>query len=398
VKKYLYILLSGAFLLGCSARPTRAQDIGNVGLRSFSITVFSSQATAAVTPNSGSPTCVATAGNPCGINNLGLNVHFLTYTCNGCGGNNLTALDIRLEGSIDGVTFVPISDDATDMSQGEVYACGFYPIVRANLVLFTIASGTPTLTASYSGTSGNACPPLGVLNPTQTSRRPIFYNQTANANHSTTNNIVTPFGSTLGYIVLQTSAAGSLPGGSTLSLQLNLGAGANQSVLLSIPTAQQASTTWIPVNAIPASTIGVTYTSGGASALTFNAYYLFMSPSLPNGLLSAGVQPVNTLNSETTSAANTPIALLLQAFAGIATDRVHLYSVSARCSAGTASLSVKDGATTIWSTAGTEVGATSFKYQWNPPLSSTLANSMTVTLGACGAANTGTLDVQASQF
>jgi len=393
--------LASCIFASCSARPAPAQDIGNVGLRNSNNIVFSSQAAPAVTPNSGSPTCVASPGNPCAINNLGQNVFYLIYTTAGTGVNNLTGMDIRLEGSNDGVNFFPISDDATDVLGGEVYACGSYAVVRANLVNFTIASGTPTLTAAYSATSASSCPPLGTLNPTQTSRRPIFFNQTANANHSTTTNFIAPYGSTLGYVVLTTNAAGSLPAGSSLTFQINTPGGSFEVPTFSIPSAQQANTTWIPINGIPASTIGITYVSGGASALTFNAYYLFLSPSFPNGLISPGIQPPTTLNSETVSAANTAIGLIVGSGQALApTQRIHLFSVSARCSAGTSGLTIKDGSlgTTIWTTGPAEVGTTTFRYQWSPGLSTTLGNNLGITLATCGAANTGTLDVQASQF
>ena len=334
------------------------------------------------------------------IQNLGQNVHFLTYTTAGTGVNNLTALDIRIEGSNDGTTFFPISDDAIDVLGGQVFAVGYYPVIRVNLLLFTIASGTPTITASYSGTSATTPLPLGISNPTQTSRRPIFFNQTVSANHSTATNIISPYGSTLGYIVLVTNSAGSFPGGSAMNLQLNFGGGAFQTPSFSIPSPQQSTTTWIPINALPASTIGIQYVSGGASALTFDAYYLFLSPSLPNELVSPGIQPPTTLNSETTSAVNTAITLNLAGSTAAPTQRVHLFSVSARCSAGTAGLTVKDGVagTTIWTSAATEVGTTTFKYQWGPGLSSTLSAGMTISLTTCGGGNTGTLDVQASQF
>jgi hypothetical protein len=116
---------------------------------------------------------------------------------------------------------------------------------------------------------------------------------------------------------------------------------------------------------------------------------------------SPGIQPdfpgisTGIANSEQVSAANAAVSQVT----GGATQfpsRGVLFSVSARCSAGTAQLTVKDGATPIWSTAATEVTTTTFRYQWNPGLTSSVGNQLTIQLSTCGAANTGTLDVQTS--
>jgi len=103
----------------------------------------------------------------------------------------------------------------------------------------------------------------------------------------------------------------------------------------------------------------------------------------------------NLQNVEAASAANAAVAKTIAAVAG---QKVHLYSISARCSAGTAQLTVQDGATTIWSSGATQVGTANYDRSWTVPLDATAGNAMTVTLSACGAANTGTLDVQAGQF
>jgi hypothetical protein len=114
-------------------------------------------------------------------------------------------------------------------------------------------------------------------------------------------------------------------------------------------------------------------------------------------LAGAQIQSTQTFNSETVSATNAAaVANFGNATFGLQRD--HLYSVSARCSAGTAQLTVSDGGTQIWSTAATEVSTTTFKFQWNPGLAGSLGKVMVVTLGTCGGGNIGTLDVQGSQF
>lgn len=370
-------------------------------------TAFSGQTTAAVTPNNspgppGALTCVPTNGSPCGLPQQGQNTHFLTYTTTG----SITELLIRLEGSLDGTRFFPIGDDAGDVSgttaiAGAICATGEYPVVRANLVRIT---GGGSLTASYAGTSGTAGCPVGGYNTGLQLRKSVFVN--AAANTSQTAFISAPFGNMQGYLILiPTSPPQTFPAGSTITVTGILGGAAVSSVLgLPISSAAIASQP-IVVPAGAGDTLKIDYSSGGASAVTFSLFYLFSPPGSQLGPVSNTVQPPSvslsanlvSSNSESTSAANTAVT---RSITGILGARVHLWSVSARCSAGTAQLTVKDGVagTTIWTSAATEVATTTFKFQWNPSLSSASGNGMDITLGTCGAANTGILDVQASQF
>jgi hypothetical protein len=112
---------------------------------------------------------------------------------------------------------------------------------------------------------------------------------------------------------------------------------------------------------------------------------------------SAVAQPDTLFNSETVSGANAPITVSI---AGSSGTKVHLFDVNARCSAGTANITIKDGVggTTKWSTATTAVGTADTTKSWGTPLASTTGNGMDIVLSACGTANTGTLDVHASRF
>jgi predicted amidohydrolase len=106
-------------------------------------------------------------------------------------------------------------------------------------------------------------------------------------------------------------------------------------------------------------------------------------------------QASTTLNSQTVSAANSAI---VKTVTGISNTKVYIYQLSAACSAGTASLTIQDGATTIWSTPSTGVGTTLLTFSWQTALATTVANNAVITLSTCGVANTGTLNVQASQY
>lgn len=118
------------------------------------------------------------------------------------------------------------------------------------------------------------------------------------------------------------------------------------------------------------------------------------------GLRTSGTglaQGPTLLNQQLTSGANA--AVTFSAGTTPSGERVHLYRVEARCSAGSASLTIADTGTTIFSTGATEVGAVNFVRAWTPALTSrTDTNPFAVTLGACGVGNTGTLIVQADRY
>jgi hypothetical protein len=107
------------------------------------------------------------------------------------------------------------------------------------------------------------------------------------------------------------------------------------------------------------------------------------------------VQGAALFNSHATGAANTAVTATIT---GVANQRALLHSVQAFCSAGTASLTVTDGGTTIWATPAAAVGTAQFLREWATGLTAATGNTLVVTLGACGVGNTGTLTVQASQF
>lgn len=113
----------------------------------------------------------------------------------------------------------------------------------------------------------------------------------------------------------------------------------------------------------------------------------------------AGVSPIQNLgshNRQVTSAANTAVTITID---GAAHQRVHLSGITARCSAGSAQLTVTDGGALIWSSDSAFVGTSTRSVAWTPkPLATAMGNALAVTLGTCGSGNTGTLAVQAERF
>lgn len=123
---------------------------------------------------------------------------------------------------------------------------------------------------------------------------------------------------------------------------------------------------------------------------------LLVAPSwaqTPNPVVPAQREPYNS--GVLTSAANTAVA---HTMTGLANTRVRIMSFKASCSAGTATVTIADGATTIWSTVTGAIGTTDGGAIWFPALSLTAGNTGTVTLGTCGVGNVGKLTVQADRW
>jgi len=262
-------LLSLAAL--CFPASLRAQFIGYTSPQTVSVAVFSGQNAAAVTPNNSATKCVVANGNPCPIPNLGQNMHFLSYTISG----SPTLLDLRLEGSNDGVTFFSISDDAIDTvaPAGVLFAAGYYPVIRANLA--AIFPNTASVTANYSGTSAVSSPPVGVYTTGLQTRKVAFTRASMGSNQSTV--FSSPSGSTSGYLVIGPTS-GLFPGGSSISVTSVLG---NNTYNVALSATLGLSFGVFPVTGLPATSVSISYTSGGASGNDFSAWYVF-SPAFPS--------------------------------------------------------------------------------------------------------------------
>lgn len=123
---------------------------------------------------------------------------------------------------------------------------------------------------------------------------------------------------------------------------------------------------------------------GGAAGVV----YIGQSSGTTNALTG------NLFNNLTTGAANTAVT---KTFTQATDVSWRLNSVAAYCSAGTAQLTVTDGGTTIWQTPAGAVTTTMTSFTWTTPLQ-LVAAAPAVTLGTCGAGNTGTLILQASKY
>lgn len=110
-------------------------------------------------------------------------------------------------------------------------------------------------------------------------------------------------------------------------------------------------------------------------------------------ILNQGAGNATIFNSRAVSAANAAVTTTLTQAANV---RQNIFSITAFCSAGTSRLSITDAAL-IWETQAGAIGTAFTKIDFAVPF--TLAGATpNVTLDACGAANTGTLMVQAARY
>lgn len=123
--------------------------------------------------------------------------------------------------------------------------------------------------------------------------------------------------------------------------------------------------------------------------------WLVLSLGLAVAPAYAQVQTGFIANSETVGAANTAVAPVMNGSTG---ERGHLYSIDARCSAGTSNVTVTSGGINLFTTTAAEVTTSRLRLQWPMGLTGSYGSNLVVTLAACGVGNTGTLAVQMDRY
>ncbi|MEE9235113.1 MAG: hypothetical protein V3U28_06730, partial [Candidatus Acidoferrales bacterium] len=139
--------LLAALLL--AALPTQAQYLGQVSPQTTVQEVFGAASTTG--------TCAANTFSA-NVRNVGQSAHHIAYSISG---GTVTGLQIALQFSDDGTTFQTFSNIGTN-APGLIPSTGFFPIVRAAILGCTVATGTPLITATYSGTSVSFGEPSGL--------------------------------------------------------------------------------------------------------------------------------------------------------------------------------------------------------------------------------------------
>lgn len=372
----------------CLAAACGAQDIGNVGIRTVNATV----ANAAIC--TGSPQNFSTSNaalNAVGFRNIGQTSHLATATSN--------AATFQME--IDGIDNLGNVFRLSDLQVGiptsakgglVTTASGYMPNIQISV---TCSSGS-TFSISYSGSYSPQPPNVAGALLVATDKLPF---QTAPANTTASTTFQTPYGNSQGTIIFQYAAAG--PSGSTVTAQCLSNSGSSLSLFTFSPGTGTAAQLF-SVSGSTCPFVTLTYTSGGASATTYNLEYVFTNNSTSNASsgqnTSGPVQPPTTKNSENTSGAN---AALTVSIPGVSNQRVYLFAAAVRASAAaTCSVTVKDGVggTIIWSSDSAFVSTSTRTITWSSGLASSVGNGMDVVVSACGGTATSTLDLQESQL
>lgn len=384
------------------------------------------------------------------VKNLGQTQHYATVFLFKAGGpplpRNTGQARIQIAGVDQNNNLTIISDQmepgqAAGVSMNYVLqGTGYYPIVEVQI---TCTAGD-LFTITYSGTSATPNVNVSAYQFAQVDKVP-FVKSSATATQ-TDSQLITPFVNSAGTLIFTADSAVT---SSTVTLTCTGASGQQTQSPIVFNPSNSLSPQIFAVPAGPCPLVSSVYTAGSGGS-TFTLEYIFTAPgllsaaggasnvnvadyggsavSLGQKTMSASMpvaiasdqssvqvncvtgcsgsttgatglnQPLATFNSEQTSGTN---AAVTKSITGVASKRVFLYGVTVRCSAGNASLTVKDGVsgTVIWSSDAAFAGTSSTAVGWtSSPLASSTNAGMDIVLGACGASNTGTLDVQASQL
>lgn len=196
------------------------------------------------------------------VSNIGQGVHFVLYQSTG----TVTSLSIEIQGSRDGSagSFFRMSENATAVTSGGVYASIYLPVVR---IAITSCTGTGTISATYTGTSVIGGPPVGLFTSSGIYSKELAVGRPANL--SATFTVPLPNGGSGGAVYFTFSAASC--SGSTLTVSAGTDSTHQVTLLSAVSLSTSANTQAFTIAAIPATIAVVTYTTGcGASAATYD--------------------------------------------------------------------------------------------------------------------------------
>lgn len=269
--KKVFNLLAALLFVGCSAHRTAAQFIGytspqTVTSKPFIIASCTGFPQSAIVPNIGQASHIAMLQ-----------------------GSLISSLQIKLQGSNDGLTFFDISEEATTAGNqtAMVVGAGYYNVVQ---VVVTCNTGG-TFSVVYSGLSVTQGPLYGNALTSQYLKN-IALGVTSGTNFQSYT-IRTPFGNAAGTIFVKYNG-GSGPGGSTVTVTCSTNDLMNpsyQAASLSLATGTTLQTFPIAGAACPYTV--VTYNAGGASATNVTIDYVFTIPG--TGLSSGSAAAANIM-------------------------------------------------------------------------------------------------------
>ncbi len=368
LKPFLFSCVLSLLALCCPAS-LQAQDIGNVGFRTIVQKVFQGQSTAVATPANSSYPCLPTNGNPCTIPNFGQNVHAVAYQIlTPC--NTGFFMDLRIEATQDGITWFPISPDATDQNSGNIQgatslglsATGLYAGLRLNLVSISCDSGQSTgITATYTGTFSSNPPQADVFYQSSPVRKLLVQNLPTTGGF-TTATVPALNGSTAGMVFVQCStvASGASQGCPATTVQVNSyvafgssvggGGGGNPNTSSLTYTVPSTNGAIIQLQSFPASSITFLFSTAGSAGVNLSAYYFpNLSPpssSVADPCASPGAVKQSAFANITTATTTTIVPILNQTLIFVcqivaqlnsttASTILFEYGTGASCSTGT---------------------------------------------------------------
>ncbi len=260
MKRFLLCAHAALLLLFLFAAPARAQDLGNVGLRTVDTVL-------ATNVNCTGGTQDFITGPTTNFNNLGQTQHYVTVV----GFGAPTSLTAEIDGIDAAGNVFRISDQVhlpVGFTNASLAGNGRFPKIRVRI---TCTPNTSTFTASYSGTFTSAAPSVGSYQIGQIDKGDLF--QIA-ANGNSADSFQTPFGNSSGTMYAQYSG-GSLAGSTiTWTCSSLFMSGLSGSFSLANVTTQQ-------IFQLPASTcpfLAMSYNSGGATAASISLETVFNIP------------------------------------------------------------------------------------------------------------------------
>jgi hypothetical protein len=253
MKRSLLLIFTLLLLIGCAPRRAQAQFLGYTSPQTVQQTLATAQAC------SGTSLFNAT--------NIGQTQHTVTFTT---AGNPVTAAV-----EIDGIDVLGINFRISDvlMGPGVVTGVGYFPKIQIKV---TCAPGSATFNLAYAGVSSTPNPTAGLYVQSQLDK---FIQQAANNNASAlVSGVGTPFGNSFGQLVFIYNS--SPLAGSTLTVTC-FNTWTTTPFTQTFNVANISTVQVFPVTPEYCASLNVTYTTGGASAGTYNLSYEFFPPGIP---------------------------------------------------------------------------------------------------------------------
>lgn len=254
---FLILTIVAGFFLTDSAR---AQYNGIMALQTVNATIASGATC------TGSAQNFITGTNPANFINVGQTSHLATAT-SGASAFSMEIDGIDNLGNVFRLSDLQLGVPSTAKGGIVVTAAGYMPRIQISV----ICSAGATFSASYSGSFSPQPPNLAGALLNAVDKLPF---QTAAANSSSSTTFQTPSGNSAGTIIFQYSGVG--PVGSTIGVQCLSNANTNLTLYSFSPTTA-ATPQLFNVPGGPCPFVNLTYTSGGASAVTYNLEYVFVS-------------------------------------------------------------------------------------------------------------------------